>query len=159
MTDTVGLAGDNNVRDYVAFEAKNESYCVKIDIVREIRRWTSATKLPRTPEFVNGVINLRGAIVPVIDFAARLGKGVTEPQERHSIVIVEVQNGLFGLLVDAVSDILTAADSELRLPPKTVDSSAEEVVESIMIAEDRMICVVCVPAVVDGARLPDEALV
>lgn len=156
MNSASEIADDTDIRDYIEFVAKGESYCVKIDIVREIRRWTSATQLPRSPEFVSGVINLRGAIVPVIDFAARLGKGATEPSERHSIVIVEVQDGLFGFLVDAVSDILTASDSGLRPPPMSVQSNADDIVESIMIIEDRMICVVSVPATVDGAGLPDR---
>lgn len=156
MSEMSMTASDPSVRDYIAFMAKGESYCVRIDIVREIRRWTSATMLPRSPESVSGVINLRGAIVPVIDFAARLGKGSTDPQERHSIVIVEVQDGLFGLLVDAVSDILTASESDLRPPPKSGEPSEDEIVESLMIADDRMICVVSVAAVVNGIGMPDR---
>ena len=132
MSELVELENIPGMRDYIAFMAKGESYCVRIDIVREIRRWSSATLLPRCPEFVSGVINLRGAIVPVIDFAARLGKGVTEAHERHSIVIVEVDDCLFGLLVDAVSDILTASDKDLRPPPKSAGSNENEVVESLM---------------------------
>lgn len=156
MTEADVMTSDSDLRDYVAFAANGENYCVKIDIVREIRRWTSATQLPRSPDFVRGVINLRGAVVPVIDFSARLGKGATDPGERHSIVIVEVGGGLFGLLVDAVSDILSAAEGDLRPPPSTVESAADDIVESLMIVEDRMICVVSAQAAVSGAGMPDR---
>ena len=85
--------------------------------VREIRGWTAATPLPRTPDFVRGVINLRGAVLPIIDLSARLGLGFTEPEARHVIIVCRINNQMVGLLVDAVSDILTVTDDLIQPTP------------------------------------------
>ena len=89
-------------RELISFQIGDQEFCVDIMSVREIRGWTPATPLPRTPVFVRGVINLRGAVVAVIDLAARLGLGKTIPTPRHVIVIVTLGQQTVGLLADLV---------------------------------------------------------
>ncbi|MEM8753852.1 MAG: chemotaxis protein CheW [Pseudomonadota bacterium] len=148
--------------EFIAFCVQEEEYCIEITTVREIRRWTSATRLPRAPEFVIGVINLRGAVVPVIDFAARLGKGLTETTERHTIIIVEWAGQTFGLLVDSVSDILTAGEKDMQPTPAIASEAVQQVVSTLIIVEDRMLRIVNVGNIVDiaaaaTALVPDAA--
>ena len=88
----------------------------------QIRGWTPATALPQAPPFVRGVINLRGAVLPIIDFNARLGRGVTVPSARHVIIVTHIGARLVGLLVDAVSDILTVADETIQATPDLVNN-------------------------------------
>ena len=75
--------------------------------MREIRAWNGATPLPNTREYVRGVINLRGTIVPIFDLRARFGEGQTSPTKNHVVVVMSVGEKWVGILVDAVSDILT----------------------------------------------------
>ena len=65
--------GPEGQTEYITFRIGEEEYCIEITLVREIRRWTNATRLPHAPEYLKGVVNLRGAVVPVVDFSARLG--------------------------------------------------------------------------------------
>ena len=86
--------------------------------VREIRGWTPATPMPHAPSYVLGVINLRGAVLPIIDLSARLGMKPAEPTARHVIIVAQVKRKIVGLLVDAVSDILTINDDNIQPTPE-----------------------------------------
>src|SRR3546814_11605926 len=90
----------------VSFTVGNEEYGVDIMAVREIRAWSETTPLPNTPEVVRGVINMRGAIVPIFDLRARFGMPRTEPTKYNVVIIASVSSRLVGLLVAAVSDII-----------------------------------------------------
>src|SRR6185369_16962312 len=115
MTDPTQNAIDR--RELISFRIGDQEFCVDIMSVREIRGWTAATPLPRTPDFVRGVINLRGAVLPIIDLSARLGLGATEPEARHVIIVCRIASQMVGLLVDAVSDILTVTDDLVQPTP------------------------------------------
>ena len=91
--------------ELIAFRLGGQEFCVDIMSVRDIRGWTQTTPLPHSPDYVKGVINLRGSVLPVIDLAARLGFAPTEPTARHVIIVTQVANHSVGLLVEAVSDI------------------------------------------------------
>ena len=97
-------------RELISFRIGDQEFCVDIMAVREIRGWTPATALPHSPAYVQGVINLRGAVLPIVDLAARLGLKPAEPTVRHVIIVAQVGEQVVGLLVDAVSDILTVTD-------------------------------------------------
>src|SRR3546814_11167583 len=90
--------------------------CLGVDIMasREIRAWSPTTLLPYFPDYVRGVINLRGNVLPVIDLAARLGWGLTEPTGRHVIIVVRIDEQLHGLIVVAVNDIVTVDDEDRK---------------------------------------------
>lgn len=103
-------------RELIAFRIGAQEFCVDIMSVREIRGFTPATVLPRAPSFVRGVINLRGAVLPIVDLAARLGFPATDPTVRHVIMVVQVERQVVGLLVDAVLDILTVANRTFSRP-------------------------------------------
>src|SRR4051794_18257547 len=94
-------------RELIAFRVADQEFCVDIMQVRDIRGWTPTTAIPHSPHYVRGLINLRGAVLPVIDLAARFGLPLTAPTSRNVIVFAETKRQTVGLLVDAVSDILT----------------------------------------------------
>src|SRR5690606_29398935 len=100
-------------RELIAFAVGKQEFCIDVMSVREIRGWTPATVLPHSQPFVRGVINLRGAVLPIMDLAVRLGFPPAEAMGRHVIIVVQVGSQLIGLLVDAVSDILTVTDAEM----------------------------------------------
>src|SRR5208337_1829190 len=105
MTNSVGK-GELGNRELIAFRVGRQEFCINVMMVREIRGWTAATSLPRSPRYVRGVINLRGAVLPIVDLAIRLGLPANEPTARNVIIVVQIGQQQVGLLVDAVSDIL-----------------------------------------------------
>jgi len=125
--------------EYLSFTIGENEYSVDIMSVREIRGWTQTTSLPHAPRFLRGVVNLRGAVLPVVDLAIRLGLDETEPEERNVIIVVDVGERTIGLRVDAVSDILSFNPDQLQPPPDVVASSRLCLVKALTILDDRMV--------------------
>lgn len=122
--------------DVVAFKLADQDFCIDIGLVREIRGWTPATMLPHAPDYVKGVINLRGAVVTVVDMSARLGFGIAEPSHRHVVIIAIHAGRVVGLLADLVSDILTISDDSLQGVPDLASNSAREFITGMITLED-----------------------
>ena len=129
-------------KELISFRIGQQEFCVDIMAVREIRGWTPATPLPQTPAFVRGVINLRGAVLPIVDLAARLGLGTVEPTARHVIIVVRIGEQMVGLLVDAVCDILTVTEAMLQPTPDVACDQVKTFVKGIMAIEGRMISLI-----------------
>lgn len=143
MTDTLDAtptpAADSNSRELISFRVADQEYCVDIMAVREIRGWSPATPLPRSPDYVRGVLNLRGAILPVMDLSARLGFAPASPTERHVIVVVQFSGRLVGLLVDAVSDILAIDEASMQEPPDLAADRTRGFVTKVISLDGRLI--------------------
>ena len=129
---------EHGVRQLISFVVGEQEFCVDVTTVREIRGWTAATPIPQSPSYLKGVINLRGAIMPVVDLRNRLGYGVTEPEARHVIIVVECGERLAGVLVDAVCDTLTV-DGETIQPAPQTGAPDEAFVRGIIPLEDRLV--------------------
>jgi purine-binding chemotaxis protein CheW len=128
--------------ELVAFRIGEQEYCVDIMAVREIRGWTPATMLPHAPSFVTGVINLRGTVLPIVDLAARLGLGRAEPTARHVTIVVQIGEQVIGLLVDAVSDILTVQTEQIGPCPDVASDTTRQFVKGVFAIENRMISLI-----------------
>ena len=126
-------------RELISFRIGQQEFCVDIMEVREIRGWTPATALPDSPPFVRGVINLRGAVLPIIDLGARLGLGPADPTPRHVIIVAQVEKQVVGLLVDAVSDILTVTDDMIQPTPDLGSELARASVRGLLAIDGRMV--------------------
>lgn len=133
--------------ELLAFRLGDQEYCVDIMSVREIRGWTSATTLPFSPAHVKGVINLRGTVLPVIDLAVRLGMPAIAGNERNVIIVVSVNKQTAGLLVDAVSDILSIARQHLQPPPDLTADTESNCISALTLVENRLIRVLQLDAV------------
>ncbi|WOJ88491.1 chemotaxis protein CheW [Methylocapsa polymorpha] len=131
-----------SARELIAFRIGAQEFCVDIMSVREIRGWTPATALPQSPGFVRGVVNLRGAVLPIVDLAARLGFAPAEPTARHVIIVAQIDNRVVGLLVDAVSDILTVTDDLVQATPDVASEMAKTFVRGVLAIERRMISLI-----------------
>lgn len=128
-----------HMTEVIAFKVHDDEYCVDIMSVREIRGWTPATRIPHAPPFVRGVINLRGAVLPIIDLAARFGFDQTETSERNVIIVAQMDGQLFGLLVDAVSDIMTITMDDLQPTPNVGSETARTFIKNVIAREEQMI--------------------
>ena len=146
MTDPV-THGAGARRELIAFRIGDQEFCVDIMLVREIRGWTPATPLPRTPPFVKGVINLRGAVLPIIDLGARLGLTTSDPTARHVIMVVKIGDRTQGLLVDAVSDIINITDDAVQPTPDVACDTVKAFVRGLFAIEGRMISLIALDRV------------
>ncbi|QLF69337.1 chemotaxis protein CheW [Peteryoungia desertarenae] len=129
-------------RELIAFRIGDQEFCVNIMSVREIRGWTPATPLPHAPSYVMGVINLRGAVLPIVDLSSRLGMKPANPSERHVIIVAQVRSKVIGLLVEAVSDILTVTDENIQPTPEVSSDLERQYARGILAIDKRMICLV-----------------
>ncbi len=142
------LSENNGSREYIAFRIANQEFCIDIMSVREIRGWTPATTLPHAPGYVRGVINLRGAVLPIIDLAERLGFPPAEPSARHVIIVVHVGKQTIGLLVDAVSDIISESVDRIQQTPEVASDVARSFVRGLLAVDQRMISLLILENVV-----------
>jgi purine-binding chemotaxis protein CheW len=108
----------------VGFRIGNETFGVRIGSVREIVRVPEITAVPSAPETIEGVINLRGKIIPVMDLRKRFGQADIQPDKKNRILVVELENKLVGLIVNAASEVLKIAPSEIE-PPGNVFAEGE----------------------------------
>ncbi len=108
----------------VGFRIGNETFGVRIGSVREIVRVPEITAVPSAPETIEGVINLRGKIIPVMDLRKRFGQTEIQPDKKNRILVVELDNKLVGLIVNAASEVLKIAPSEIE-PPGNVFAEGE----------------------------------
>jgi len=105
-------------KDYqvVGFRIGNETYGVRIGSVREIVRVPEITSVPNAPDAIEGVINLRGKIIPVMDLRKRFGIEAVQPDKKNRILVVELENKLLGLIVSSASEVLKIPPSEIAAP-------------------------------------------
>ncbi|MGA0544147.1 chemotaxis protein CheW [Brevundimonas sp. VNH65] len=139
MTDPLQAGA---VRELIAFRIGDQEFCVDIMAVREIRGWTPATPLPRSPAFMKGVINLRGAVLPIVDLGARFGLRTGEPSARHVIMVAHIAGRLVGLLVDAVSDIIQLTDEAVQPTPDVASDQVRLFVKGIFAIDGRMVSLI-----------------
>ena len=139
-------------RELIAFRVGDQEFCVNVMSVREIRGWTPATAMPHSPSYMKGVINLRGAVLPIIDLSARLGMKPTEPTQRHVIIVAQVHRKVVGLLVDAVSDILPVSEDNVQPTPEIASELQRQFARGIMAIEKRLICLLELEAIFPDAE-------
>jgi purine-binding chemotaxis protein CheW len=137
----IGASTAGGMKQYISFKIGGEEYAIDIMAVREIKGWTETTSLPNQAQHILGVMNLRGTIVPVFDLRCRFGMGLTEATRSHVVIIVAVQDRIVGLLVDAVSDILTIDSSEIRPVPEMDRGVATDFLSGIVSINDSMVVI------------------
>lgn len=142
---------DGAPMELILLEVAGNDFCIDIGYVREIRGFTAVTPLPHAPDHVLGVINLRGAVMPVLDLRARLGLGRTEPTGRHVVVVVSQDGKTAGLLVDAVQETMIVDAGCLQPPPEFAGGRGEAVVDALIALEGRILSRLSAPAVLPPA--------
>ena len=131
---------DINSQQFIVFRTGNQEFSVEMGSTREIKSWTKATKLPNSEEYVVGIINLRGTIVPIVDLSLRLGLQKIEERDQNVIIVVKLHDKQFGLLVESVSDIIEASEDQLRPVPELSTKYSEEFFRQVIVLENRIIC-------------------
>ncbi|MEF3254659.1 MAG: chemotaxis protein CheW [Deferribacterales bacterium] len=114
------------IQQYVTFNLDSEKYAMDIMFIEEIIRVTEITEVPRAPEFIEGIINIRGKVIPVVDLKKKLGLGSISQDNNTRIIITNIRNKKVGFLVDAVNEVIRIDSSEIEPTPAvtmTLDSS------------------------------------
>ena len=128
--------------EFISFAVGDNQYGVDIMAVREIKGWTAITSLPKQPEYVRGVLNLRGVIVPIVDLRCRFGQGLTEATPMHIVIIVQIAAKPVGLLADRVLDIVSLDATQIKPVPRVAQSQRLNFLYGLATTDGAMIALI-----------------
>ncbi len=128
-------------QQFLTFTLGDEEYGVDIMTVREIKGWTETTRLPNTSDYMRGVMNLRGLIIPIFDLRARFTGVLTEATSKHVIIVLAAGERTVSVLADTVSDILTVNIDEIKPTPELEATVEQLYVTGLIAVENRMVVV------------------
>ena len=131
--------------EFISFAIGDEQYGVNIMAVREIKGWWNVTHLPKQPDYVRGVLNLRGAIVPIVDLRCRFGQGLTETTPLHIMIIVQIGGCQVGLIGDRVLDIVSVDASQIQQVPRTAQGETTDFLSGLVTHDNTMIALIDLP--------------
>jgi purine-binding chemotaxis protein CheW len=141
----MATAGINETTQFLTFRLDDEIFALDITKVREVLDYTIVTKVPRTPEFMRGVINLRGSVVPVVDLRLKFGMSATESGVNTCIIITEVQvdneTVVLGALADAVQEVLDLDAGSIAAPPRIGTKLRTDFIKGMGKQNDRFIII------------------
>ena len=130
---------DAELLQLVTFSIGEEEFGVDILSVQEIIRMMDITKVPRAPDFVEGVINLRGKVIPIIDLRRRFGLATRDHDKHTRIIVIEINNMIVGFVVDSVSEVLRIPASTVEPPPPVVAGLESEYISGVGKLHDRLL--------------------
>ncbi|HVN95003.1 MAG TPA: chemotaxis protein CheW [Syntrophorhabdaceae bacterium] len=139
----MSVASITDTRQYLTFQLGDEVFALDVSHVREILEFTTVTKVPRTPDYMRGVINLRGGVVPVLDMRLKFGMSLTEKTVNTCIIVVEVsfegENIIMGALVDSVQEVFDLEPNQIEPAPKIGTQLKTEFIRGMGKRDDRFI--------------------
>ncbi|EAQ45408.1 hypothetical protein MED193_01600 [Roseobacter sp. MED193] len=141
--------------EFVSFTVAGQAFCLKITQIREIRRWSPVTILPHAPSDVLGVMNLRGAVIPIYDLSARFGLETTEASERNVVIVVSSAGKPVGLLAESVSEIISINPEEIQETPPVDSRNTKEYIQGIISHDETMVRIINLDAVIS---VPEQVL-
>jgi len=142
---------------FVSFAIGNDQYGVDIMAVREIKVFSDITHLPKQPDYVRGVLNLRGVVIPIVDLRCRFDQGLTDATLLHVIIIVQVGNRQVGLLADRVLDIVSFDRAKVQPVPQVSQSKVEHFLSGVVTTENSMMALIDLPSLVSATPIECEA--
>jgi purine-binding chemotaxis protein CheW len=140
-----GASGAAGLAEFISFAMGDDQYGVDIMAVREIKEWSKVTHLPKQPDYVRGVLNLRGTIVPIVDLRCRFGQGMTEPTPTHIVIIVQIGDRQVGLIGDRVLDIVSVDAKEIQPVPRTTHGNTTDFLTGLVTHDNVMIALIDLP--------------
>lgn len=123
----------------ISFYIGNEKFCIDILKVREVIRLVEITRVPKTPDFIDGVINLRGQVIPIIDVRSRFGMDRKKHDKNTRIIVFEVKTKIVGFLVDRVSEVLRVPESLIGPPPAIVAGIESDYITAVGLVENQLL--------------------
>jgi purine-binding chemotaxis protein CheW len=141
MQANEGQAANTGGRELLTFTLGNEEYGIDILKVQEIRGYDAVTTIANSPEFIKGVINLRGIIVPIIDMRIKFHLGNVTYNQLTVVIILNIASRVVGIVVDGVSDVITLAAEQLKPAPEFSSSLDTQYITGLGTVDERMIIV------------------
>jgi purine-binding chemotaxis protein CheW len=135
-------ASTDNIIEFISFSIGDDQYGVDIMSVREIKGWSGVTHLPKQPDYVRGVLNLRGVMVPIVDLRCRFGAGATEATGMHVVIIAAIGERLVGLLADRVLDIVSFDRARVQPVPHVGRSAQADFLSGLITVDNTMIALI-----------------
>jgi purine-binding chemotaxis protein CheW len=121
------------------FKVAGDKYALDIMRIKEIQRYQPVTRIPKAPEFIEGVINLRGAVIPIVDMRKRLDLAVTEPTKKTRIVIANVSGKIVGILVDEVNEVVRVSRADIGAAPSIARGIGSEYILGVVKRKDELL--------------------
>jgi len=140
-----GVATDGNESlggQLISFAIGDDQYGVDIMAVREIRGWVDITPLPEQPDYIRGVLDLRGTVISIMDLRRRFDQGLTQATPMHIVIVVQIDDKPIGLLADRVLDIVSINPEQLRPVPAAAQSAKTSFLSGLISAEGGMIAII-----------------
>lgn len=143
-TNNVGNAkgAEDPILQWVTFRLEDETYGINVMQVQEVLRYTEIAPVPGAPSYVLGIINLRGNVVTVIDTRSRFGLSMAETTDHTRIVVIEVDNQVVGILVDAVAEVVYLRQSEIETTPNVGNEESAKFIQGVCHKNDELLILV-----------------
>jgi purine-binding chemotaxis protein CheW len=145
----LAVSGEGNAKrpaasqtQFISFAIGDDQYGVDIMAVREIKGWSAIVRLPKQPDYVRGVLNLRGTIVPIVDLRCRFGQGLTKTTPLNIVIIVQIDDRPVGLIGDRVLDIISVQPDEIQPMPRTAQGAAAGFLSGLVPQESGMVALI-----------------
>ncbi|WP_020410446.1 chemotaxis protein CheW [Hahella ganghwensis] len=126
-----GQSSDDPILQYVTFQLDHETYGINVMQIQEVLRYTEIAPVPGAPDYVLGIINLRGNVVTVIDTRKRFGLSESEVTDQTRIVVIEVDNQVVGILVDSVAEVVYLRQSEMETAPNVGNEESAKFIQGV----------------------------
>jgi purine-binding chemotaxis protein CheW len=153
----IGIDADGN--QFLTFQLGDELYGVDILRVQEIKGYTAVTKIPNTPDYIKGVMNLRGTIVPIVELRTTFGMPTIEYTMFTVIVVVVVRDRIMGLVVDSVSDVLNISKKDIQPPPDFGAKVDVSVLNGIGKSGDKLVALLNIDRLLTEGEMREAAAV
>ncbi len=153
QTATPGGNVITSLREFLAFKLGAEEYGIDILRVQEIRSYEEPTRIANAPAFIKGVVNLRGVIVPIIDMRLKFNLEQVNYDDFTVVIVLNIGSRVVGIVVDAVSDVITLTPSQLRPVPQFNSSIASDHILAIGAVEDRMLILIDIEKLMTSAEM------
>ena len=148
-----GEAAMGDELQVVAFNISTEVFGVDILKMQEINRMVEITKVPQAPHYVEGVINLRGKVIPIVDLRRRFNMESKEHDKNTRILVVDINSNILGMVVDAVSQVLRFPVSSIESPPEIVTGIDSDYIKGVVKLEDQLLIHLDLSKVIDMTEM------
>jgi len=152
--NVIGLEAGDNTNQFLTFMLAGEEYGVDILRVQEIKGWESSTEIPNTPDYIQGVMNLRGTIVPIVDLRRRFDLEKVEYSNTTVVIVLKTKSGdsekTIGFVVDAVSDVYNVTEEQLKPSPDFGNAVSTDFVRGLATIDEKMLILLDIDHLIDA---------
>lgn len=142
-----------NALEFLSFTLGKEEYGISIQKVQELRGYDTVTRIANAPEFIKGVVNLRGIIVPIIDMRIKFKLGTPSYDQFTVVVILHLAHHVVGMVVDSVSDVITLTPEQIKPPPEMNSTLATDYLLGLGTIDERMLILIDIEKLMSGADM------